>query len=110
LIKANWFRELGRVGRERELKSEEGLDAGISEAHPLAVLYEMVGLGWQQDSRHHKIGYVVMITVTLWFYRRVTMGGMAEDPGEWGAPRCKVRVVWTISRIQTRSFCHEDPD
>jgi len=42
LIKANWF---------RELKSEEELDVGISEAHPPVVLYEIVGPGRQRDSR-----------------------------------------------------------
>jgi len=31
--------------RERELKSEEELDVEISEAHSLAVLYEMVSSG-----------------------------------------------------------------
>ena len=50
MIKVNWFRELERVERERELKSEEKLNAEISEAYSLAVLYKMVGLGWQQDS------------------------------------------------------------
>ena len=41
-----WFRELERVGKERErkLKSEEELDVEISEAHPLAALYEVVSL------------------------------------------------------------------
>jgi len=39
----------------------------------------MMGLGWQQDSRCG-----VMITVVVWFYRRVTVGGIAEDPGKMG--------------------------
>ena len=41
----------------------------------------MVGLGWQQNTRCG-----VMITVVVWFYRRVTVGGMAGDPGKWGRP------------------------
>ena len=106
MIKVNWFRELERVERERELKSEEELDIGISEAHPLAVLYEMVGLGWQQNTRCG-----VMITVVVWFYRRVTVGGIAEGPGKWGGTlRYKVRAGWTIFRVRVRSFCHENPD
>ena len=38
-----------------------------------------MGLGWQQDSRCG-----VMITVAVLFYQRVTVGGIADDPGKWG--------------------------
>ena len=44
----------------------------------------MVGLGWQQDTRCG-----VMVTIVVWFYRRITVGGMAGDPGKWGHPDAK---------------------
>jgi len=39
----------------------------------------MVGLGWQQVSRGG-----ITTTVVVWLYRRVTVGGIAEDPGKMG--------------------------
>ena len=95
----NWFRELERVEREREPKSEEKLNAEISEAYSLAVLYKMVGLGWQQDSRCG-----VMITVVVWFYQRVTVGGIAEGPGKWGG-----RLDTKSERVGQSSASGSDP-
>ena len=50
----------------------------------------MVGLGWQQNTRCG-----VMITVVVWFYRRVTVGGMAGDPGKWGRP-LDAKSGWSV--------------
>ena len=58
---------------ERELKREEELGVEISEAHPLAVLYRMVCLCIQAGTRP-AARRGVMVTVVVWFYRRVTGG------------------------------------